>query len=80
MTDDVLHTAGDGRLAGIVKPNDGQCHTQYDPSYNKTINTAAIKIIQALNRSNKHYRMMILYLSLLLHLIIQTYLIYTTRM
>ena len=42
MTDDVLHTAGDGRLAGIVKPNDGQCHTQYDPSYNKTINTAAI--------------------------------------
>ena len=42
MTDDVLHTAGDGRLAGIVKPNDGQCHTQYDPSYNKTINTAPI--------------------------------------
>ena len=29
MTDDVLYTAGDGRLAGIVKPNDGQCHTQY---------------------------------------------------
>ena len=23
MTDDVLHTGGDGRLAGIVKPNDG---------------------------------------------------------
>ena len=42
MTDNVLHTAGDGRLAGIVKPNDGQCHTQYDPSYNKTVNTAAI--------------------------------------
>ena len=42
MTDDVLHTAGDGRLAGIVKPNDGQCHTQHDPSYNKTVNTAAI--------------------------------------
>ena len=42
MTNDVLHTAGDGRLAGLVKPNDGQCHTQYDPSYNKTVNTAAI--------------------------------------
>ena len=42
MTDDVLHTAGDGRLAGIVKPNDGQCHTQYDPSYNKVVNTAAL--------------------------------------
>ena len=25
-----------------VKTNDGQCHTQYDPSYNKTVNTAAI--------------------------------------
>ena len=42
MTDDVIHTAGDGRLAGIVKPNDGQCHTEYDPSYNKIVNTAAI--------------------------------------
>ena len=42
MTDDVLHTAGDGRLAGIVKPNDGQCHTQYDPSYNKVVNNAAL--------------------------------------
>ena len=42
MTDDVLHTAGDGRLAGIAKPNDGQCHTQYDPSYDKILNTAAL--------------------------------------
>ena len=42
MTDDVLHTAGDGRLAGIVKPNDGRCHTQYDPSSNKVVNTAAL--------------------------------------
>ncbi|XP_041379777.1 integrin beta-1-like [Gigantopelta aegis] len=41
MKKDVLHTAGDGRLAGIVKPNDGQCHTQYDPSYKKIVNTAA---------------------------------------
>ena len=42
MTKDVLHTAGDGRLAGIVKPNDGQCHTMYDPSYKKIVNTAAL--------------------------------------
>ena len=42
MTDDVLHTAGDGRLAGIVKPNDGQCHTQYDPLLNKTLYTASL--------------------------------------
>ena len=42
MTDDVLHTAGDGHLAGIVKPNDGQCHTQYDSSYNKVVNNAAL--------------------------------------
>ena len=42
MTDDVLHTAGDGRLAGIVKPNDGQCHTQYDPSLKKTLYTESL--------------------------------------
>ena len=42
MTNGVLHTAGDGRLAGIVKPNDGECHTQYDPSYNKVVNNAAL--------------------------------------
>ena len=42
MTDDVLHTAGDGRLAGIVKPNDGQCHTQYDSLLNKTLYTESL--------------------------------------
>ena len=42
MTDDVLHTAGDGYLAGIVKPNDGQCHTQYDPVLNKTLYTESL--------------------------------------
>ena len=30
LTDDTMHTAGDGRLAGIYSPNDGQCHTQFD--------------------------------------------------
>ncbi|KAI4900777.1 hypothetical protein NFI96_017573 [Prochilodus magdalenae] len=26
LSDDLFHTAGDGRLAGIVRPNDGKCH------------------------------------------------------
>lgn len=42
MTDDVIHSAGDGTLTGIVKPNDGLCHTQYIPSENKTLYTAAL--------------------------------------
>ena len=42
MTDDVLHTAGDGSLAGIVKPNDGLCHTEYDESTNRTLYTASL--------------------------------------
>ena len=29
MTDDLVHTAGDGRVAGIVKINDAECHTDY---------------------------------------------------
>ena len=37
MTDDVAHTAGDGRLAAIHTPNDGQCHTHCDPQLNKTV-------------------------------------------
>ena len=42
ITDDVPHTAGDGRLAGIVKPNDGQCHTEYDTSIYKAIYTNSL--------------------------------------
>lgn len=42
MTDDVLHTAGDGALAGIVKPNDGLCHTEHNPSENKTMYTHSL--------------------------------------
>lgn len=26
-TDSLFHIAGDGKLGGIVKPNDGRCHT-----------------------------------------------------
>ena len=37
MTDDVIHTAGDGALAGIVRPHDGLCHTEHDPEQNKTL-------------------------------------------
>ena len=42
MTDDVAHTAGDGRLAAIHTPNDGQCHTHYDPQLNKTVYTGSL--------------------------------------
>ena len=37
MTDDLMHTAGDGRLAGIYRPNDAKCHTQFDPTANRTL-------------------------------------------
>ena len=42
MTDDVIHTAGDGSLAGIVKPNDGLCHTEYNKSTKRTLYTASL--------------------------------------
>ena len=42
MTDDVLHTAGDGSLAGIVKPNDGLCHTEYNERINRTLYKASL--------------------------------------
>ena len=37
MTDDLMHTAGDGRLAGIYRPNDAMCHTKFDSTENKTL-------------------------------------------
>ena len=42
MTDAVAHIAGDGRLAAIHTPNDGQCHTHYDPQLNKTVYTGSL--------------------------------------
>lgn len=30
ITDGGFHIAGDGKLAGIIKPNDGQCHTSIE--------------------------------------------------
>ena len=42
MTDDVAHTAGDGRLAAIHTPNDGQCHTHYNPQLNKIVHTGSL--------------------------------------
>ncbi|XP_061761391.1 integrin beta-3-like [Nerophis ophidion] len=35
-TDAKTHTALDGRIAGIVQPNDGECHLGGDNVYNKT--------------------------------------------
>uniref|UniRef100_A0A914YYI0 Integrin beta n=1 Tax=Panagrolaimus superbus TaxID=310955 RepID=A0A914YYI0_9BILA len=36
-TDAGFHYAGDGRLAGIVTPNDGQCHLDREGYYTKSI-------------------------------------------
>ena len=33
----LMHTAGDGRLAGIYRPNDAKCHTQLDPKVNRVL-------------------------------------------
>ncbi|CAB1341692.1 unnamed protein product [Coregonus sp. 'balchen'] len=35
-TDDTTHIALDGRLAGLVQPNDGQCHVDKDNNYDKS--------------------------------------------
>ncbi|XP_047426889.1 integrin beta-3a [Mugil cephalus] len=35
-TDDKSHTALDGRFAGIVQPNDGQCHLDNEDTYNNS--------------------------------------------
>lgn len=43
MTDDLMHVAGDGRLAGIYRPNDAKCRTQFDPTENKTLYSASLE-------------------------------------
>lgn len=35
-TDAKTHIALDGRIAGIVQPNDGQCHLDNDNIYSKS--------------------------------------------
>ena len=41
LTDDVVHTAGDGKIAGITKINDETCHTEYSERYNKFLYIAS---------------------------------------
>src|SRR5699024_1777897 len=36
-TDAGFHYAGDGKLGGIVKPNDGNCHLDKDGVYTESI-------------------------------------------
>ncbi|KAI1278806.1 Integrin beta-PS [Halotydeus destructor] len=36
-TDSIFHYAGDGKLGGIVKPNDGQCHLDKNGYYSETL-------------------------------------------
>ncbi|XP_050504277.1 integrin beta-PS isoform X2 [Diabrotica virgifera virgifera] len=35
-TDANFHVAGDGKLGGIIKPNDGYCHLSHDGSYTQS--------------------------------------------
>lgn len=37
-SDDGFHYAGDGKLGGIVKPNDGSCHLDRDEVYTESSN------------------------------------------
>lgn len=37
-TDAGFHYAGDGKLGGIVKPNDGECHLNSEGVYTESIN------------------------------------------
>lgn len=36
-TDDGFHMAGDGKLAGILEPNDQQCHMREGLYYKSTV-------------------------------------------
>ncbi|KAI6234958.1 Integrin beta-PS [Aphelenchoides besseyi] len=67
-TDAGFHFAGDGRLGGIVVPNDGQCHLDQNGYYtksteqdypsiaqiHKTIKEQKVNMIFAVTKSNKH--------------------------
>lgn len=47
-TDDVPHLALDGRLGGLVKPHDGQCHLNDKNEYSastKMVRTAALSVV-----------------------------------
>ena len=43
ITDDLMHLAGDGSLAGINKPNDAVCRTSLDPDTQRTLYTASLE-------------------------------------
>ncbi len=38
VSDDAFHVAGDGKLLGIVNPNDGECHLNGETGYNEMAN------------------------------------------
>ncbi|XP_071803361.1 integrin beta-1-like [Asterias amurensis] len=38
VSDDAFHIAGDGKLLGIVNPNDGECHLNSETGYNDRAN------------------------------------------
>ena len=54
-TDAGFHFAGDGKLAGVVEPNDGQCHLDRHGYYTETLNQdyPSIALLHQLIKTNK---------------------------
>lgn len=53
-TDDVPHLALDGRLGGLVKPHDGQCHLNDKNEYSastKMVRGAALSVVWPTNKA-----------------------------
>lgn len=46
-TDAKTHVALDGRLAGIVQPNDGRCHMGNDNNYNMSTTLVSVPLMPA---------------------------------
>ncbi|XP_015190709.1 PREDICTED: integrin beta-PS-like [Polistes dominula] len=53
-TDDTFHLAGDGKLAGIVEPNDCQCHLDKQGYYSHSLLQDYPTIAQIVKQSQEH--------------------------
>ncbi|KAI2800139.1 Integrin beta-1, partial [Blomia tropicalis] len=54
-TDAGFHYAGDGKLGGIVKPNDGECHLNSEGVYTESINQDYPSISQINRKVQEHH-------------------------
>lgn len=59
-TDAGFHYAGDGKLGGIVKPNDGECHLDRDGLYTESI-TQDYPSISQINRKVREHHVNIIF-------------------